>query len=239
MSDGPTVLVTICARGGSKGVPKKNIREVAGDPLIAHTIRQAEHWDRATDIIVSTDSDEIAAVAEEYGVAVPFRRPAEFATDEVSKLPAIRHAIAQSESTNGLAYDYVVDLSVAAPIRTIQDIENCLQCVHGTEANNAYTVTEAGRNPYFNMVELDEKGWASLSKSRDEPVTHRQEAPDVYEMNDSVYVFGREYVLEADSYHSNRTAVSEMPPERSFDIDRPIDLEIVDYLMTEQSIEYD
>jgi len=233
------ILVTICARGGSKEVSKKNVREVAGEPLISHTIRQAKKWDRTTDLVVSTDSKDIATIATECGAQVPFLRPAELATDEAPKLPVIQHALDQMESERETTYDYVVDLNTTAPIRLIEDIEACFQRVHGTKAYNAYTVTEADRNPYFNMIELDEEGYASVSKPPDESITRRQDAPAVYAMNASVYVYGRDHLATANAVHSERAAISEMPPERSADVDRPIDLAFVRFLMDDWGVEYD
>ncbi|SEJ36125.1 N-acylneuraminate cytidylyltransferase/CMP-N,N'-diacetyllegionaminic acid synthase [Halohasta litchfieldiae] len=159
MSD-DTVLCTICARGGSKGVPNKNIRTVAGKPLIAHTIDHALQWDRSTDVIVSTDSSEIAAVAEQYGAEVPFLRPDHLASDSAAKLPVIQHAHQYMTEEKDRTYDYIVDLDATAPLRQIEDIENCFEVLQNSDSHNVYTVTEADKNPYFNMVELDKDGYA-------------------------------------------------------------------------------
>jgi N-acylneuraminate cytidylyltransferase/CMP-N,N'-diacetyllegionaminic acid synthase len=232
-----TVLCTICARGGSKGVPDKNIREVGSKPLIAHTIEHALDWDRQSDVIVSTDSDRIAAVARMHGAAVPFIRPDELATDTAAKLPVIKHAVTECEREFDSTYDYVVDLDATAPLRTVEDIENCFETVINTDAHNAYTVTEADKNPYFNMVEVDDDGYASLSKTTDTAITRRQDTPTVYEMNASIYVFERDFLMETGSVHGDRTRIAEMPPERSIDIDRPIDLAFVEFLL-EHGSEY-
>lgn len=239
MVDSPSVLVTICARGGSTRVPNKNIREIAGCPLVAHTIRQAKMWDTVTDIVVSTDSDEIAAIAEERGVNMPFKRPAHLADDEAAKLPVIQHAHEEMEVATGTEYDFVVDLDVTTPIRLVEDIEGCFQQVYGTDAYNAYSVTEADKNPYFNMVETDEDGYASLSKHPDEDIVRTQDVPDVYEMNASVYVYESDYLRNTNSIQSNRNAIYEMPRERSIDIDTMFDLDINRYLMEDKGVSYD
>lgn len=230
-SDEPAILCTICARGGSKGVPKKNVRSVGGKPLIAHTIDDAREWGRCRDIVVSTDDEEIGTVAREYGAEVPFRRPDRLATDEAPKLPAVEHATRKMEERAGKPYDYVVDLDPTSPLRYAADIEHCYQTVLEPDVTNVYSVCEADKNPYFNMVELDEDGYASLSKSLDESIGRRQDAPTVYEMNASIYVFEREFLATADSVHGDHTKVGTMPPERSVDIDRPIDLAFVEFLM--------
>jgi N-acylneuraminate cytidylyltransferase/CMP-N,N'-diacetyllegionaminic acid synthase len=196
-------------------------------------------WKRTIDLVVSTDDEEIATVAEEHGAQAPFERPAELATDEASKLPVIKHAHAQMESITDRTYDYVVDLNTTSPIRLVEDIEACFQRVRGSAAHNAYTVTEAERNPYYNMVELDDRGFAKVSKPLDGSIARRQDAPTVYAMNGSVYVYERDHLVETDVINSNRTAILEMPPERSVDIDRPIDLAYVRFLIEEWGVEYD
>lgn len=228
------ILCTICARGGSKGVPNKNIREVGGRPLVGHAVTDAEEWGRNADVVVSTDNDEIAAVAEEYGAAVPFRRPDELADDEAAKMPAIKHAVREIEAERVEPYEYVVDIDATAPLRRPSDIEDCFETVENDpQATNAYTVCEADKNPYFNMVELNEDGYAHLSKQREEAVVRRQDTPTVYAMNAAVYVFERDFLMETDSVHGEHTRVSEMPPERSPDIDTELDLRFVEFLFEE------
>jgi N-acylneuraminate cytidylyltransferase/CMP-N,N'-diacetyllegionaminic acid synthase len=225
------ILCTICARGGSKGVPNKNLREVGGKPLIGHAVSDALSWERETDVAVSTDDETIASVAEDFGAAVPFMRPSELASDEAAKLPAIQHAVEYIETECGITYDYVVDIDATTPLRQPSDIEDCFEAVvTDEEATNAYTVCEADKNPYFNMVELDEAGYASLSKSLNDGVVRRQDAPVVYEMNAAVYVYERDFLMKADSTHGNYTKISVMPSERSVDIDTEIDLQFVEFM---------
>ena len=228
------ILCTICARGGSKGVPNKNIREVGGTPLVGHAVTDAKEWQRGADIVVSTDDDKIAAVAEEYGAAIPFKRPAELASDEAAKLPVIKHALHEMEALQGCQYDYIVDIDATTPLRQPDDIESCFETVESDpQATNAYTVCEAEKNPYFNMVELNEDGYAHLCKQREESVVRRQDTPSVYEMNAAVYVYEREFLLETDSVHGDYTRVAIMPPERSTDIDTELDLQFVRFLYQE------
>lgn len=224
MTNQPRVLCTLCARGGSKGIPDKNIKDLGGKPLIAHSIEDAASWTRSTRVVVSTDSEKIAKVAKKHGGDVPFMRPARLAKDDSPKLPAIKHAVSTVENDVDYRYDYVVDLGVAAPLRTVEDIEACFGKVINTDANNAFSVAKARKSPYFNMVELDDGGYARLSKEPNRSVVRRQDTPSVYEMNSSVYVYERDFLMETDSVHSNRTKVSVMPSERSVDIDQPIDL---------------
>lgn len=228
------VLTTICAREGSRGVPDKNTRNIGGDPLIVHTIRQAKSWGKASNIIISTDSDDIAEIGRAHDVSVPFMRPGELATDEAPKLPVIQHGVRKMEELSDISYDYVIDLDPTAPLRTVDDIEACFQKIQEEDVKNVYTVCEADKNPYFNMVELDEDGYAHLSKQLSDSVVRRQDAPTVYEMNASIYAYQRDFLMETESVHSEQTKIVIMPPERSVDIDRPIDLKLVELLMEEQ-----
>lgn len=226
------ILVTIAARGGSKGVPNKNIRMLCGKPLIAHTILQAKAWGRATRIVVSTDAPAIAAVAKEYGADVPTLRPAELATDTAGKLAVIRHAWQHAETHYQLRFDLIVDLDVTAPLRTVQDLEHCYQRFVECQPTTLFSVVPAHKNPYFNMVELSADGVPSLVKSGGD-VTRRQDAPAVYDMNASIYFYQRAFLAEArqESVMTANSQVHIMPDISGFDIDREIDFVFVEFLV--------
>ena len=225
-------LGTICARGGSRGVPGKNIRLLAGHPLIAYSIAQARRCRFIDRLIVSTDSEEIAAVARSYGADVPFLRPAELATDAAAKVPAIQHAVRAVEQDAGSTIDYVVDLDPTAPLRAVEDIRSCWELVQRPETDVVFTVTEADRNPYFNMVEIVD-GFARLSKASDPPVVRRQDAPKVFSMNASVYAYRREHLMRDGRVVAGKARIVEMPPERSRDIDGPLDFAYIEFLVRE------
>lgn len=185
-------------------------------------------------IIVSTDSDEITAIARQAGVEVPFRRPPELATDEAPKLPVIQHAV-RHLLHRGEQYDFVLDLDPTSPLRLVADIEGALQLFRDSDANNLYSVCPARRNPYFNMVELDEKGRSRLSKQPAREISSRQTAPKVYELNASIYLFRTEYLMCSEArLHSDNTLVYVMPEERSVDIDTPRDFKVVELLLAER-----
>ncbi len=223
------ILVTICARGGSKGVKNKNIRPLAGKPLIAHTIWQALNWGKAADVVVSTDSPEIAEVAKKYGASAPFMRPAELATDTAAKIPVIRHALQQM----GNGYDVVVDLDPTAPLRKIEDLNKSLNIFLTQKAKSVFSVVAAHKNPYFNMVELDGSGFANLSKKLPSGIIRRQDAPKVYNLNASIYVYSPEFLAGAATVFSDRSAVYEMDEISSFDIDRELDFKLVEFFINE------
>src|SRR3989454_10846576 len=145
-------LGTICARGGSKGVPGKNVRLIAGHPLIAYSIAQARRCRFIDRVIVSTDSDEVAAVARRYGADVPFLRPAELAQDTRAKVPAIQHAVLEIEREIGRSIDYVVDLDPTAPLRTLDDIRAYCDLVQQPPTDDVFPVATAEKNPFFNIV---------------------------------------------------------------------------------------
>jgi CMP-N,N'-diacetyllegionaminic acid synthase len=227
-------IITICARGGSKSVPGKNIKSLAGKPLLAYTIEQAQSLEWVDRIVVSTDDEHIKKVAEEYGVEVPFLRPPELATDTSAKAPAIKHAIETSQSFWHESYDVVVDLDPTSPLRTLDDINASLALLTQPQTLSVFSVSESYKNPYFNMVEPDEKGYVHLSKTPQKPIFRRQDAPAVYSMNASIYVMRVSDFLKQNSFFTSQTRVHIMPEERSIDIDRPIDFEWVEFLMSKQ-----
>lgn len=233
------ILITICARGGSKGVKNKNIRLLLGQPLIAHTIKQALGWSRATDVVVSTDSQEIADVARECGAKVPFMRSQDLATDNSPKLPVIRDTLLRCEKLYKKKYDIVVDLDATSPLRKISDIENCYKTFISKDSNTLFSVVNAHRNPYFNMVEDGEDGYVRLCKRLNSDVIRRQDAPKVYDMNASIYFYKRSYVFD----EKNKSAISErssiyvMDDASSYDIDREIDFHIVEFFLNRVSFD--
>jgi CMP-N-acetylneuraminic acid synthetase len=227
-----STVCTICARGGSQGVPGKNIRLLAGRPLIVHTIELALAQERIDSVHVSTDSPEIARIAREAGADVPFLRPPELATASAGKLSAIIHLIEYLEA-NGAAISTIVDLDPTSPLRSAEDIDACLDLVERRDAAAVITGYPAPKNPYFNMVELDADGIARLCKRVDAgAVLSRQAAPPVYAMNASIYVWRRD-ALKKDLW-SSEPRLHIMPHERSVDIDSEMDFKLVELLMAER-----
>lgn len=229
------ILITICARGGSKGVKNKNIRPLMGQPLIAYTINQAKNWGRSSDIVVSTDSQEIATVAKQYGALVPFLRPDHLASDTAAKVPVIRHALMECEKIYQKKYDLVVDLDTTSPIRDKNDLENCYQKFVQTKPQLLFSVVPAHRNPYFNMVEDNNEGFAKLCKQLPTRVTRRQDAPRVYDMNASIYFYDRNFLLREDCVEAffEKSVSYEMNELSGFDIDREIDFTYMEFLIKE------
>lgn len=224
------ILCTICARGGSKGIKDKNIKCILGKPLIAYTIELAYQWKKFDEIIVSTDSEKIREISISYGASVPFIRPDELSTDETGKLDVIKHAVRFLEQ-KGNDYDVVIDLDVTSPLRTVDDIEQAFQKLVRSDLNVVYSVCKARKNPYFNMVEIDKYGVPYLSKKPENQVLSRQSAPKVYELNASIYVYKKEFLLNTNTLFVDKSGIYEMPEERSLDIDREIDFKFVEFMM--------
>lgn len=223
-----TTIGTICARGGSVGVPRKNVRMLRGKPLIGWTIEQALAAPSIDVVYVSTEDDEIAQVAEEFGAVVPYRRPAELAGSSAAKLPVIGHLVDFLE-TEGHSIDRIVDLDPTSPLRTVDDIESAIELLDD-DTDAVITGYPSDKNPYFNMVEQRQDGTYGLVIQSD--VVARQAAPRVYAMNASIYVWHRTTFDRG--LWNGRTRLYEMPRERSVDIDSELDFKIVELLMAER-----
>ena len=229
------VLCTICARGGSKGVKNKNIKPINGKPLIAYTIEQAKECGLFEHIVISTDSDLIADTAKEYGAEVFFKRSAEMASDTAGKLDVVKDAFKRSEAHYNEQYDYHIDLDATAPLRDTQDIINSFKQFISNDNDNLITAMPSRRSPYFNLVEMNKDGKVYLSKTLDSKVLRRQDAPESYDMNASIYIWKRDILLNNNTIFLEKTGLYVMPEERSIDIDTEDDYKYVEFLMKEKS----
>jgi N-acylneuraminate cytidylyltransferase len=221
-------IATICARGGSKGLPGKNIRAFAGRPLIVHTILQALRCEHIAGVYVSTDDPAIADIARGAGAQVPYLRPAELATDAAPKLPVIEHLVRYLEA-EGASIARIVDLQPTSPLRRSSDIEAALAVQ--PEAELVVSVTAAHDNPYFNLVEAQPDGSVRLSKGNGSG--RRQDVPAVYALNGSIYVWQRAALAKAaeQGLWSVRCVPYEMPRWKSVDIDDLEDFEYAEWLL--------
>jgi N-acylneuraminate cytidylyltransferase/CMP-N,N'-diacetyllegionaminic acid synthase len=231
----PLKLCSICARSGSKGVPGKNLAQVAGKPLIVHSVEQAVSTGLFAAVAVSSDSQAILDAAAAAGATILVERPMELATDVAPKLPVIQHCLIEAERAAGRTFEIVVDLDSTSPLRLPGDIAEAVALLERTGADNVITAMPARRSPYFNLVEVDEDGFVHLSKTLEVPVTRRQESPRCFDMNASIYVWWRKSLLRGTSVFMDRTRLFEMPEERSIDIDTPLDLKIVELLFAQRS----
>ena len=224
-------LCTICARAGSKGVKDKNVREVLGRPLIAHTILQAKAANIFQQIVVSSDSDYILGIAGKWGADLLIKRPQELAGDDVGKLPVIKHSLETVEKITKIKYELIVDLDVTSPLREPEDIRKVVEMMENKLPTNVVSAAPARRSPYFNLVEINEHCKVVLSKPMEKELLRRQDSPSCFDLNASVYAFSRETLLNNLPLINSGTLLYEMSPERSLDIDTELDLEIVKFLM--------
>lgn len=232
------LLATVAARSGSKSVKNKNIRELSGKPLIGHTLEQVVRWGKYDKLIVSTDSVEIADIASRYGAEVPFIRPDELASDTAGKLDVLRHALTSAEEYYDMRFEAVLDLDVTAPLRTVADIENIVQLFKARQPDCIFSVVEARKSPYFNMVEYDKMGKVRVCKELPQTIVRRQDAPVVYAMNTSLYVYKREFLLNPEHKlpYSGETAIYEMPEITAVDIDSEEDFQYIEFLINEGKV---
>jgi CMP-N-acetylneuraminic acid synthetase len=215
------IVAFVFARGGSKGLPRKNLLSLAGKPLIVHSIDVALALPRVRKVVVSTDDLEIAAVARQAGADVPFMRPAELATDTASEWLAWQHAI-QTLRAAGEKIDVLLSLPATAPLRTPADVNCCLDAFFNTSTDLVITVREAERNPYFNMVRSEPDGTMRLVM--ESQFRWRQDAPVMYDMTTVAYVARADFVLKAKWHFDGRVRAVQIPSERALDIDTEFDL---------------
>lgn len=222
----PKILAVIPARGGSKGLPRKNILELAGKPLIAWTIEEAKKSNYIERVILSSEDAEIIEISKQYGCDVPFVRPMELAQDDTPGIKPVLHAIEQCPG-----YDYVVLLQPTSPLRTVEDIDGCISYMLEKKADFCVSVTESEKSPYW-MYTLDDGKMQPLIKQQG-LITRRQDLPKVYALNGAVYVAKVESLLIKATFLTEQTRGYIMPIKRSFDIDTDIDLRVCESLIQE------
>ena len=226
------IVCIIPARGGSKGLPGKNIKTLLNKPLIAYSIEHAKGSQYIDRVIVSTESLEIADISRKYGAEVPFKRPEELASDDSSTIDVLLHAINWLEREEEYLFDILVLLHVTTPLRNVEDIDSSIKLLVENNADNVFSVTEAHGNPYFNMVEVTKEGLVKLVKEGN--FTTRQSAPPVYDMNASIYVWWKDILRGKRKTFLDKTCIYLMPKERSIDIDDIIDFKIAEMFLEEK-----
>lgn len=235
-------LITLCARGGSKGIPGKNIKPIAGKPLIAYSIDCARKVREAlgdADILLSTDSEAIRTCAAQWGLETGYRRPARLADDHCAKLDAIADALEWSERANGCRYDCLLDLDCTSPLRTVDDILAAFRLLEADPlALDIFSVNPAARNPYFNMVERKDSGYYELVKDGSR-FTTRQSAPKVYDMNGSFYIYRRTFFEQGLRDPNTPLSLVYVMPHLCFDLDEPADFDYMTYLLEQGKLGFE
>jgi CMP-N,N'-diacetyllegionaminic acid synthase len=224
------ILAVITARGGSKGVPKKNLAPVAGMPLIYWTITAAKQAGKLDRTIVTTDCEEIARTASEFGVPAPFIRPAELAKDHATSVDTILHAVRWLDRNDDYRPDFVMCLQPTSPLRTPEDIDAAIDLALGRDAESVVGVTPVAHHPYWTS-RMDEEGCITDFFKLDRAYDRRQDLPPAYASNGAIYLTATGTLLEKESLYGEKTYGYVMPAERSLDVDTPWDLHLADLIL--------
>ena len=236
-----SILITICARGGSKGIPGKNIKPLNGKPLIEYTIETAMAFaHRHKDVVIglSTDSDDIKRLAAQNGVETDYVRPSELATDTSGKIDVIRNLMTYEEKRTGLVFDHVIDLDITSPLRSVEDLEKAMvQLEANPGAYNIFSVSPANRNPYFNVVEETGDGYVRVVKSGSVFLS-RQSAPKVYDMNASFCIFRRNFFSTGQNRSTTDKSLCYLVPHLCFDLDEKLDFQIMELVIQHNLLDF-
>jgi len=234
MYKGKTILATICARGGSKGVRNKNIRLLNGKPVIVYSLENVKNSNVIDEYIVSTESEEIIQVVKDAGFDIRFKRPSELAGDKISRIDAIRHAVKWFEQHNNKVFDVIVDIGVATPLKNSEDLDNSVKLLIDSNAGNVFSVCHSVRNPYYNMVEVIDSKVRRVKELG--VITDRRDAPDVYDMNDAYNVWKHDVLFAENCQFNENTSVYVMPRERSIDLDEEEDFLIAEHYLNKSNL---
>lgn len=209
----------IFARGGSKGIPHKNLLKLGGKPLLAWSIGHAKAVSRIRRVIVSTDSAEIANVAKKFGAEAPFLRPKELACDKAPEWLAWQHALKWLQEDEKKLPDAMVSVPTTSPFRSASDIENCMDEFKCNNRDAVITITPSKRNPYFNMVKRNPDSSFSLVCESNKKISRRQDCPDIFDITTSVYVLNPTFVLQNKTLFEGNVGAIIVPSKRALDID--------------------
>jgi len=232
MLNNKKILCLICARCGSKGIPGKNIVKLGGKPLIKWSIDMALQLNFLDKIVVSTDCNEIASVARQSGADIPFIRPKELAEDNSPEWHVWQHAIKEMDRIEQFKPDCLLVLPPTSPFRSQKDLKSGFDHFFANNADIVVSVKESSRNPYFNMVELNDHNYAELCKKMESnQVLRRQDAPTVYDMSTVFYIANPVFVLNSDNMFQGRVHIVKVPDVRAVDIDTPLDLKFAEFLI--------
>lgn len=234
------ILISLCARGGSKGIPGKNIKVIDGEPLIGYSIKHAIEFSSIhnANIALSTDNIAILDVAKSYGIETSYKRPNNLSLDGTGKIETISHLLEYEEETREKKYDFILDLDISSPLRNITDLILGFEKIRSDlDALNLFSVNNANRNPYFNMVEKKQNNYFGLVKEGE--FLTRQSSPNVYELNASFYFFRRNFFNQKNPKTISDKSLIYLMPHICFDLDHPIDFEFMDYLIKNNKLDFE
>lgn len=229
------ILAVITARGGSKGIPRKNIKDLGGKPLIAYTIEAAKNSQYLDYFLVSTDDAEIAEVAKNFGAPVPFMRPTGLSTDAAKSIPVIQHAVNWLKDNEGKTFDYVMILQPTSPFRTAEDIDKSIEKIADTGADSVMGMKKLVDFSMAKLKVLDGDKILPLAESEGKESAARSELKDLYKRNCAIYLTKTDLIMRGDMFGSDSRAYL-MPEERSIDINTPFDFELAEFMAQRQKI---
>lgn len=222
----------IFARGGSKGLPGKNLMELGGIPLIGHSIQIGLSCPKIDRVILSTDDPEIAEVAKSLGAEIPFLRPPELATDDAPEWLAWRHALDFMNTANpDKPVSTFISLPCTAPLRSVGDVNACIERFEIGDVDSVITISEAQRNPFFNMVKMGKNGQVEIAVKSSDIIFRRQDAPELFDITTIAYVCAPDFIQNSEGLFSGKVGAVMVPRERSIDIDTQLDFDIATYLI--------
>jgi CMP-N,N'-diacetyllegionaminic acid synthase len=225
------ILASVCMRSGSKGVAGKNSRDLLGRPLMAYTFDCVKKSKVIDEIAVSSDSDEILDIAKQNQITYLFKRNESLSTDDASKWEVFKDLVLRFEEKTGQTVKYLVDLDVTVPRRKTEHIDTSIDMMIKNMVDVVITGYEPERNPYFNMMELNDDNTAQLVKKTDETISCRQNAPLVYSLTPAVYVIERNALFKYNHWSDAVCMINPIPRELAIDIDTELDFKIVEFLM--------
>jgi CMP-N-acetylneuraminic acid synthetase len=226
----PTILAVITARGGSKGIPQKNLSTILGKPLIAYTIEAALQAKTLTRTIVSTDDKTIAQVSEQYGVEVPFLRPKHLATDTATSIAVLQHAVTYLANEEDYTTDLVVCLQPTSPLRTADDIDQAVNLCLQSGADSVVSLCQAKHHPFWMKKIIDGRIYPLINEGG-QKYSRRQDLPPIYQLNGALYVTRVKVLLEENRILGEYTIPYIMSQERSIDIDSQTDLRTAESIL--------
>lgn len=229
------ILASICVRGGSKGVPQKNIKDLNGKPLLFYTIECAKKTSSLQSVVLSSDSDVMIEIAKNYGIETTIKRPDYLSTDGASKWDVFIHLVEEFEARSGETVEYLVDLDVTVPLRKPSQIDGAIEMMLNNDVDVVITGYEPERNPYFNMMEITDGIYAKIVKRSEKPIVCRQDAPLVYSLTPAVYVIKKSALYNFKHWSEAKCMIFEIPRKDAIDIDTPFDFKLVEYLMKNES----
>lgn len=225
MIDNKKILAVIPARGGSKGIPRKNMALLGGKPLIAWTIEQAQASEYIDRLIISSDDDELIKTAQSLGCEVPFKRPAAISADITPGIEPVIHAIKYFKSE----YHYTLLLQPTSPFRSKEDIDGSIELCHRARANACVSVVKSDKNPYW-MYTISSNGAMKQVVTNGKSYTRRQDYPIYYSLNGAIYLANSKWIMRSRTFIYGKTIAFLMPGERSLDIDTDYDLKIANLI---------